>query len=160
MSKKELFNFSIPIDAIEYFIKDGQKHVYTTTSGGGTSLGGALLGGVIAGGAGAIIGSRKTVESQTHVLDERMVSLYFRDKNNQVQILNLNHESFQILKYLINEKDFDVMSIKSTNVVQEPPTTQASVDVPTEITRYKALLDSGAITSEEFEKKKTQLLNL
>lgn len=37
------------------------------------------------------------------------------------------------------------------------PTTSTSAD---EIAKYKSLLDSGAITSEEFEAKKKQLLNL
>jgi hypothetical protein len=160
LGKKELFNFKIPIDSISYFTKDGQKHVYSTVAGGGTSIGGAVLGGVIAGGAGAVIGSRKSVKSQTHVVDERIVSLYFTDENNQIQILNLNHDTFQILKYLINDKDYDVMSLKSTSVVQETTAVQANVDVVNEIKRYKELLDAGVITSEEFEKKKAQLLDL
>ena len=36
----------------------------------------------------------------------------------------------------------------------------AYVDVPAELKKYKELLDMGAITEEEFEAKKKQLLEL
>ena len=37
---------------------------------------------------------------------------------------------------------------------------EATLGVADEIKKYKELLDSGAITSQEFEQKKEQLLNL
>lgn len=40
------------------------------------------------------------------------------------------------------------------------PTPNRSASIPNELNKYKALLDSGAITQEEFEAKKKQLLNL
>ncbi len=38
-------------------------------------------------------------------------------------------------------------------------TTEAPASVADELAKYKALLDSGAITQEEFEQKKAELLN-
>ncbi len=55
-----------------------------------------------------------------------------------------------------------VNSIKESerNIVRDLPTVETHKDVVEEIRKYKELLDSGAITKEEYEAKKKQLLNL
>lgn len=44
--------------------------------------------------------------------------------------------------------------LENNNSIEKPS------DIPSEILKYKQLLDNGVITKEEFEKKKTDLLNL
>lgn len=58
----------------------------------------------------------------------------------------------------VNERDErDKQRTELLEKMSEPST---STSVADEIAKYKSLLDSGAITSEEFEAKKKQLLNL
>lgn len=50
--------------------------------------------------------------------------------------------------------------VAQTPVAEEPTQPQANIGVADEIKKYKDLLDSGAITEEEFDAKKKQLLGL
>lgn len=55
----------------------------------------------------------------------------------------------------VNERDKQRTELLEK--ISEPATSTSAAD---EIAKYKSLLDSGAITSEEFEAKKKQLLDL
>ena len=90
---KTLYEF--PLDKIVYFREIGDVQ-YTTeisggkVTGGGSSIGGAVVGGLLAGDAGAIIGSRKKIESEgitTNVVehDSRQVVLKLTD--NEIEFL-------------------------------------------------------------------------
>lgn len=58
----------------------------------------------------------------------------------------------------VNERDErDKQRTELLEKMSEPTTSVSAAD---EIAKYKSLLDSGAITSEEFEAKKKQLLGL
>ena len=59
---------------VEYFDLTGD--VYTSVTGGGTSIKGAVVGGVLAGGAGALIGSRKKIT--TEIKDDRKTVFVYR----------------------------------------------------------------------------------
>lgn len=66
---EEINNYSCDVNNICFFFKEGDVQYTTSISGGsikggGSSIGGAIIGGLIAGDAGAIIGSRRKIESE------------------------------------------------------------------------------------------------
>ena len=77
----------IKVSNIKYYRIVGDKYVTTEVTGGGgggSSIKGAIIGGIIAGEAGAIIGSRKSIEpvkSNSTVHDKQSVLMY-----------NMNHQ--------------------------------------------------------------------
>lgn len=58
----------------------------------------------------------------------------------------------------ISEEDYDTLHQQQS--YKDKPADQASVSVADEIKKFKELLDIGAITQEEFDAKKKQLLGL
>ena len=90
--------FCIKIEDIEYYIKTGDRQIYTTVSGGGDSTG-ALIGGLIGGATGAIIGGTEPISTTVHTDDTREVVLYFR-KDGESKTLHFSHDSFDT--YTIN----------------------------------------------------------
>ena len=51
-------------------------------------------------------------------------------------------------------------STENRKEIQEQLTSNSNFSVTDEIKKYKELLDMGAITQEEYERKKKELLNL
>lgn len=76
--------------------------------------------------------------------------LKLEEHSNVVQIMNLEDTKvFEDLRDFINEK-------KSK---QNAPIQSAPISTADEILKFKDLLDTGVITEEEFQTKKTELLN-
>lgn len=77
--------------------------------------------------------------------------------------LNCTSKKYK-LKYLSNNKAlYDVINKYVMKKYQSSDTNRSvgsSVDTASDLKKYKDLLDSGAITQEEFDAKKKQLLNL
>jgi hypothetical protein len=100
------------LDDIEYFQINGDIVRTEKISGGGTSIGGAVVGAVVAGGVGAVIGSRKKIESETVTTDNRFILLVYK-KNGK-----LTKEKFDFTKYnrvfeeLIPEKEYSYVLSK------------------------------------------------
>ena len=127
-------------------------------SGGGSNLGGAILGGIVAGTPGAIIGSREQVKGKINAVktSTRTINNSFIILKTKTKTIELVYTSIEALEALIPEKDYDRI-ISSKEKVQE---TNTQDDVVTEIRKYKALLDEGIITEEEFEKLKKKILGI
>ena len=149
----------ILIDKIKYFRLIGQKYVTTEITGGGgggSSLKGAVIGGLIAGDVGAVVGSRKAVDEvkgTSTVHDEQVVLLYSSDLK---QVITFNSNAYSILTKLIPEKEYEVV-VQSG---KEAPTANDTKSAADAVREYKKLLDEGIISTEEFERKKKELLGL
>ena len=76
---------------------------------------------------------------------------YFQKKIANEQ--NLSHE------IEIKTEDSEVSPIPPISE-ETIPSSEIAINVPDEIKQYKELLDSGAITQEEYDAKKKQLLEL
>lgn len=130
-----------------------------TSSGGGVNVGAAILGGLVAGTAGAILAGREATTVNTHYIKqgERYMELYYYDDNNNTAMMVLPYEVYTILKNNYSDKDYDVVKIQGSKT--EAPKAEKSVDTIDKIAELKKLLDLGAITNEEYESKKTELLS-
>ncbi|MBR6689270.1 MAG: SHOCT domain-containing protein [Clostridia bacterium] len=74
----------------------------------------------------------------------------------KTETIELKISSLEALEALIPEKDYDrIEQSKENNTVID-----AQVDEIAEIKKYKALLDEGIITEEDFEKKKKKLMGI
>jgi hypothetical protein len=110
-----LFERKIEIDKIQYYKVDGKKRYETKITGGGSSLGGAIVGGVLAGGVGAIIGSRKEIESQEVEHDERKIVLVY-EKNEKLHKQKFVYSDyFDIFEQLIPEKNYEYLLLQTSN---------------------------------------------
>lgn len=140
---KEIISFNIVGDA------------YTDVKGGGSSLGGAVAGAVVAGGAGAVIGSRKKVQSER--VDKRNTLITIK-KNGQIENIFLPPTAYEILLKLIPEKDINF--VKSNVTEKETIVTKEAKnnDIPNQIRELSKLKDDGILTEEEFNNKKAMLL--
>lgn len=133
------------------------------TKGG---LGSAVVGGVLLGGVGAIVGSnvgakksKKTVESlylkiNLNDVDFPCVFVPYITKetktksNAYTEAFNKAQESVSCLNIIVNRQR------------EKQVETPTSVDPLEQIAKLKGLLDAGAITQEEFDAKKKDLLGL
>lgn len=150
----EIVNFEV--------IEDGT----TVTKGG---LGKALIGGAVFGLPGAIVGASSKKTKQVCTKLEVLVTLtnpdtpirYIRLLENEYKKSSLTYmdasrnvqkiiSKFQIIVNQLEQEK----SIKSMNVATQ------GFSAADEIKKYKELLDIGAITQEEFNKKKKELLGL
>lgn len=154
-SNQDVFNYR---DVVGYeLIEDGN----TLTSGG---LGRAVVGGVLFGGAGAVVGAVTGKKKNREFCTNLKIKLTVNDMDQPVVYITFIHEKtktsstvygsaynnaqecLSVLQLICDQQEVD--SIKSSN---------GSAD---EIMKYKNLLDAGAITKEEYDSKKKELLGL
>ncbi len=110
-----LFERKINIDKIKYYKVDGQKRYETKIKGGGSSLGGAIVGGAIAGDVGAIIGSRKKIESEEVEHDERNIVLVYDKNEKLLKEKFVYSEYFEVFEQLIPEKNYEYLLLQTSN---------------------------------------------
>ncbi len=152
---EEVYNYD---DIVNFeLLEDGES----VASGG---LGRALVGGILFGGAGAIVGGvtgrKKTKEICNSLrlkvtvdnIDEPVVYIDFIDtplkRSNDIfkGIAEMAQESLSTFQLICDKR--------------EDKSEEQSLSASDEIKKYKELLDSGAITDEEYNQKKKQLLDL
>lgn len=135
-------------------LEDGE----TKIKGG---LGRAVVGGVLFGGAGAVVGGVTGNRKTKSTCESMKIKLTLKNTPKQVEYINLISTSTKkngnIYKSCFNSAQEILSSLKIICDQQEIPQTVSSVD---EIMKYKNLLDAGAITQEEYDSKKKQLLRL
>ena len=93
--------------------------------------------------------------------------VYFVKRKNYFGILKktnisttvIDNEQKVVIDNKENKTEVDITEEKNP-ISEESVKSKATLGVADEIKKYKDLLDSGAITQEEFEQKKKQLLNL
>lgn len=153
---------AIPLNDIVFFYKAGDVSFTTETYGGGgntINVGGAVKGAILAGAVGAYIGGQKGVNQSpiyttTKKHDDRCVILRIRDENGGMKELVFKKEMYEHFMALIPEKE-----ITNINCQAAPQAEEITSDPIEKIKGLKSLLDLGAITQEEFDEKKKQLLN-
>ena len=142
----------------------------TVTKGG---IGSAMVGGALLGGVGAIVGGVYGKQTRTEI---RSITLHISLSNPYIQSLDIEfitpgmkvmsgdamHKNYQktannviaLLDGMCREVETEQ---QKANLTAVSTSTQSPAD---EIMKYKQLLDCGAITQEEFDAKKKQLLGL
>nr|DAZ26036.1 MAG TPA: Gas vesicle protein G [Caudoviricetes sp.] len=115
------------------------------------TVGRALVGGALAGGVGAIIGG---ATSRRETLVENGVEMVYIDF-----VTHAGRTTRNIIPIdgLFGFLDKCMADAKNEN--QNPALEQPQVDIADQILKFKNLLDIGAITEEEYEKKKQELLS-
>lgn len=141
---KPIFYAFNEVDSYEFEII-GQKTV--TKKKGGISR--AIVGGVVAGPVGALVGSGTAKEETKTTGGTKILKVNFITYTGKNQRVCANAPAG-----FTNFLD-DCIAIEETT--NEPMPSNTSAD---EILKFKALLDQGIITQEEFEAKKKQLLGL
>jgi hypothetical protein len=151
---KELLDYEL--------LKDGS----TITKGG---LGKALVGGAVFGVAGAIVGA--TSKKTKQVCEKLQIKITTTNSDNPLLFINListetkkNSMTYRLSSNIAQEilSKFHIISseLADESAVSPAQINTGTVDVAGEIKKFKELLDMGAISQEEFDKKKDQLLNL
>ena len=119
----------------------------TETKGG---IGRAVIGAAVAGPVGAIVGAA-TAKTETHKdYSKESISIRF--------VLPLGESNLPTTVYPGGTTDF-LRSCKAGSERSQAATSAAS-SAADELLKFKQLLDMGAITEEEYNAKKTQLLGL
>lgn len=154
---------SILIENILYYQIDGELHREMDISGGGvrgggSSLGGAVAGGLIAGDAGAVIGSRKKIESnpiisKTTTYDDRRMCLNFL-LNGEKDFIVSDYEGYKILLDIMPEKSFK--NIHDNYIMNKSKNKNQSIS--SKIKEIAKLRDEGLLNEEEYQRKKEEIL--
>ncbi|WEV71462.1 DUF4428 domain-containing protein [Lactobacillus sp. ESL0785] len=121
----------------------------------------AAVGAIIAGTPGAIIAGT-TGGKMNEYIDELGVIINLADGSSiDVELLNAkdNKADGFFVRHAYSDLNH-VIAILDSWQAQKPESPAAPTDVPTEIRRYKNLLDDHLITQEEYDAKKKQLLDL
>ena len=130
----------------------------------GASAAGAIIGGVAFGGVGAIVGSMLPNKSNKKTCTSLVLRLAFNNINQYDKQLSFLHSeikrsdpSFKVLYSDIQSViSFLTVIIKQNN--SDPDANKQILSSADELLKYKQLLDMGAITQEEFDNKKAELL--
>ena len=153
----------INLKDIRYFGVKGEVENITNISGGGISYGKAIIGAALFGPVGAIVGSRKKIQTSHEKIDTREIELKYQNGELLETILfpfDLYNGLEQILPELeVNNIKLNVAKSNSIKITSNQEDQKAKKDVLNELTKLKQLLDSGAITEEEFIKLKSEILN-
>lgn len=137
----------------------------SVTKGG---FGKALVGGAVFGLAGAIAGG--TSKQTKQVCNKLQVKVTTRNIDRPIVYIDLINTEFKKDGIVYKQASKSVQDILSKfqlvvdQIGRENDEKQgfssSSISAADEIKKYKELLDMGAITQEEFDKKKSQLLEL
>jgi len=150
-------------DILEFELLENGSSV---TKGG---LGRALVFGALAGGVGAIVGGVTGSRKTANICESLSIKITVNNINNPAIFINLitsktkMNSSVYKEKYKTAQEALSLLNVicTSAEVAASAPTDNQQHNSPAdEIAKYKSLLDCGAITIDEYESKKKQLLNL
>ncbi|CZR77502.1 TPA: SHOCT domain-containing protein [Clostridioides difficile] len=151
-----VYNYS---DVIEYELLENGE---TVTKGG---IGRALAGGVLFGGVGAVVGGVTAKRKTKAFIDSLKIKITLNNLSNPSVYVNLiqlrtkSNSSIYKMAYSSAQEILSILSIivkdnEDGNLQDKPD------DAIQQVKGLKELLDLGAITEEEFNTKKKELLNL
>lgn len=139
----------------------------------GSSILGAAVGALSFGGAGAIVGSGMRAKETKQIITKMNVNVRFNDMNNPQEVISIldgfdckkGSQSYETAYNKAQEIIALLTVILQKNKGEQQNAAAAqnnapSADTADEILKFKKLLDAGAITQEEFDAKKKQLLGL
>lgn len=157
--------YEVPINDIEYYATQGEVFYENKISGGGgggSSIGGAVVGGVIAGGAGAVIGSRKKTDSikselVTHDTRETFLNFYLEGSKHSIYF---DFKDYNTLNQLLPEKAFEIVNaVKTSMLINNSLDSNNTKTITEKIREIAKLRDERIITNDEFEQKKSKLMD-
>ena len=170
--KKSIKN-KIKVDDIIFYTTDGAIEKFTVTSGGGTSGNideikariaqrskgsdsSVLLSGDMAA-VYSMLNDIKIDPITTKIVssDKRVVIIKLKTMDLVFERVTYDYDLNMFLVDKIPDKDLERMNVLKDNSKESKTTSNSNLD---EIKKLKELLDMGAITKEEFEKKKKELL--
>jgi hypothetical protein len=158
-SKQEVIDYELRVDNEVVVTSSSRKGMGKAIAMG--AIGHKLFG---SGGAGMMAGSlaasQKTSSSQKEVHHYTLL-IKVKDINKAsyympIDTVQLAEEVITILDMIIGKGN--PKEIEEEHVEEKPTKNEEKVDKFAEIKKYKDLLDSGIITQEEFDKKKSELL--
>lgn len=156
---KETYNYS---DIVNFeLIEDGSS----VASGG---LGRALVGGALFGGAGAIVGGVTGRKKTKGICNSLKLKVTVKDINKPVVYINFIETKTKkdgfVYKTIAEEAQQCLSTFQLICDRQDEEKTEVEVNNSStsadDILKFKELLDAGAITEDEYEAKKKQLLGL
>ena len=160
------FNNAMPYcydDIIDFeLLEDGSSIV----KGG---VGRAIVGGVLFGGVGAIVGGATGKKKAKQICTSLSIKITINNMAHPVEYIKIittetpkssfvYKSSYQVAQEIISLLQLICSQRKVTNEIPDMLAQQTSV--ADEIRKYKALMDDGIITEEEFLVKKRQLLDI
>lgn len=163
MSKKSINDKKTPIihsyeDIVEFELLENGE---TVTKGG---IGRALAGGILFGEAGAIVGGITGKKTTRKVVDTFKIKITINNIDNPIEYIELINKKTKTNSSAYEKAYKDAHKILSTlsAITQSIKETDNinTKSVADEILKYKNLLDMEAITQDEFNTKKKELLNL
>jgi hypothetical protein len=169
-SKDRCSEYILPVEKlIDFELLDSGSKIAD-----GNSLIGAAAGGLIFGGAGAIVGSGLNNKKIKDVCTELRIKIVVDDLNNPTKYIDIIGSGTIITKVKRDSIAFrelfaaaqECLSILTVLIKQNRDglknnaCSQNILSVTDEIKKYKELLDLGAITEDEYNKKKCDLLAL
>ena len=158
MVGNDLFEFS---NLLSFeLLEDGE----TITKGG---LGRAIAGGVLFGGVGAVVGGVTGGKKSKGICTSMKIRLTLKNTYTDTVYINLISNGTKKGGFVYKTAQTSAQSclsalqiITDININADTQTTTPSGSSADEILKFKQLLDVGAITQEEFDAKKKQLLEL
>lgn len=119
------------------------------------ALGKGLIGGALLGPAGLLLGAVKGHSDSSKDANTSIVINFYFERDNQKYNLLLEVGPKAKIKFMrfLEHNYKDLLKEESDDEIKED-----SVDVASEIEKFHKLKESGIITEEEFEKKKSELL--
>jgi len=147
-SKIHTFEDIISFEVIE----DGESRIK-----GGKSQ--ALIGGVLFGSTGAIVGGITASRSTETICSELKIVITINDLDCPKETIYFVDKPISKNSIICkNSYEFAQQCVSLLQIMTK--TTKPTSSRADEILKYKALLDQGIITQEEFDKKKSQILGL
>ncbi|SJW51811.1 Uncharacterised protein [Clostridioides difficile] len=151
-----VYNYS---DVIEYELLENGE---TVTKGG---IGRALAGGALFGGVGAVVGGVTAKRTTKAFIDSLKIKITLNNLSNPnvyVNLIQLRTKSNSSIYKMAYSSAQEILSILAIIVKdnEDGNIQNNSSDAIQQVKGLKELLDLGAITEEEFNTKKKELLNL
>lgn len=163
-----IFNFS---DVVDFEIYENGRMVSETKTKGGSGVGRAAVGGMLFGPAGAIVGAttkkKKAITVEKELLSNLGVRIILNNKDFPSATIDITKPYEVTIGSILHEnlrRDAEEIVARlrrmQISVTDDHTKHEEMVSTADEILKYKQLLELGAITQEEFETKKKQLLRL
>lgn len=148
--RNDIGKFQICIDQVLFFSRYGDFYTTTHINGGSSSYGKAALGYLVAGGVGAIIASREPVSGTSIVHDKRETLIVFEENSNE-KYLFFEPKLYDYLMHYMPTKEI----AHRINQLNNP-----TDDKFQKLIKLGELKDKNLISNVEFEKLKSELINM
>ncbi len=129
-----------------------------------SGLGRAIAGGVLFGGAGAVVGAVTGKGKEKDYCNSLKIKINTKNPDHTLYYINfLNKrvkEGSSEYSIAYSESQLTLSLLQRNCEVQDEDADTTAISASEEIMKYKNLLDAGAITEDEYNEKKKQLLNL